>query len=147
MAFTLLWGQGQGSRSNVWRAAVDIRGSALPSAAKGNKSHYQSKVFVCVSLISGHMQIIANLKKVISKISHGTAFVHCLCQDTRYHVTSCHDVTTSHDVTTPNGVTLILTERAQRGRARQRFGGVMFLCSGIHQLLWGNGVFYHKAVH
>ena len=26
--------QGHGSRSNVWRAAVDIRGSALPSAEK-----------------------------------------------------------------------------------------------------------------
>ncbi len=34
---------------------VDIRGSALPSAAKSNKSHYQSKVFVCVSLTSGDM--------------------------------------------------------------------------------------------
>ncbi len=27
------------SRSNVWRAAVDIRGSALPSAAKVNNYH------------------------------------------------------------------------------------------------------------
>ena len=36
-------GQGQrlGSRSNFWRAAVDNRGSALPSAAKSNMSHYQ----------------------------------------------------------------------------------------------------------
>ncbi len=25
----------------------------MPSAAKSNKSHYQSKVFVCVSVISG----------------------------------------------------------------------------------------------
>ncbi len=25
----------------------DIRGSALPSAAKSNRSHYQSKVMVC----------------------------------------------------------------------------------------------------
>ena len=37
----------QRSRSNFWRVAVDLRGSALPSAAK--RSHYQSKVFVCVS--------------------------------------------------------------------------------------------------
>ncbi len=35
------------SGSNFWRAAVDIRGSAVPSAAK--KSHYQSKVFACVA--------------------------------------------------------------------------------------------------
>ena len=42
-------GQGQrlGSRSNFWCAAVDIRGSALPSTAM--KSHYQSKMFVYVS--------------------------------------------------------------------------------------------------
>ena len=48
-------GQSHGSRSNFWRAAVDIRGSVLPSAAKSNKSHYQSMVFVCVSLTSGCM--------------------------------------------------------------------------------------------
>ncbi len=41
-------GQRSGSRSNFWRAVADIRGSALPSAAKSNKSHYQSKVFVCL---------------------------------------------------------------------------------------------------
>ncbi len=56
------------SRSKVevkfWRAAVDIRGSALPSAAKSNKSHYQSKVFVCVSVISGRMQIIAQMRSI-----------------------------------------------------------------------------------
>ncbi len=38
-------------KSNLWCTAVDIRGSALPSAAKSNKSHYQSNVFVCVSVI------------------------------------------------------------------------------------------------
>ncbi len=47
-------GQGQRSRSKVkvtfWRAAVDIRGSALPSALKSNKSHCQSNV--CVSINS-----------------------------------------------------------------------------------------------
>ncbi len=32
-------GQGQTSRSNSWRAVVDIRGSALPSAVK---EHYES---------------------------------------------------------------------------------------------------------
>ncbi len=37
------------------------RGSALPSATKSNKSHYQFKVFVCVSVISGHTQIIARM--------------------------------------------------------------------------------------
>ena len=40
-------GLGQRSRSNLWRAAVDIRGLALLTAAKSNKSHNQSKVFVC----------------------------------------------------------------------------------------------------
>ncbi len=43
--------EGQRSKSNFWRAAVDIRGSALPSAAMSIRSHYQSKVFVCVSVI------------------------------------------------------------------------------------------------
>ena len=57
-------GQGHGSRSNVWHAAIEIRGSALPSAAKSNKSHYQSKVFVCVSLISGCMQIIGQMRSI-----------------------------------------------------------------------------------
>ncbi len=47
--------KGQGSRSIFWRAAVNIRGSILPSAVKSNNSQYQSKVFVCVSVISGHM--------------------------------------------------------------------------------------------
>ncbi len=44
--------QTSGSRSNFWSAAFDIRGSALPRAARSNnpksaskKSHYQSKVF------------------------------------------------------------------------------------------------------
>ncbi len=34
-------------------AAIDIRGSALLSAAKSSKSHYQSKFSVCVSAIRG----------------------------------------------------------------------------------------------
>ncbi len=52
-------GHGSNSKSNYWCAAVDVRGWTLPSAAKSNdpksvakKSHYQSKVFVCVSVIS-----------------------------------------------------------------------------------------------
>ncbi len=58
-------GRGQGqrsgsrSRSNCGCAAVDIRDSALPSAAKSHKSHYQSKMFVCVSVIKGRIRIIA----------------------------------------------------------------------------------------
>ncbi len=52
-------GQGQRSRSNFWRAAVDIRDSTLPSAAKSIRSHYQSKVFVCVSVIRGPRQLTA----------------------------------------------------------------------------------------
>ncbi len=54
-------GQGQSSRSNFWRAAVDTRGSALLSAANINRSHYQFKVFVCVSVISGRVRIIARM--------------------------------------------------------------------------------------
>ncbi len=38
--------------SILGHTAVDIRGSALPSAAKSNTSHYQPKAFVCVSVIS-----------------------------------------------------------------------------------------------
>ncbi len=59
-------GQGQrlGSRSNFRRTAVDNRGSALPSAAKSKKSHYQFKVFVCVSVISGSMRIIARMRSI-----------------------------------------------------------------------------------
>ncbi len=38
--------------------------TAEPSAEKGNMSHYQFKVFVCVSLISGCMQIIARMRSI-----------------------------------------------------------------------------------
>ncbi len=38
--------------------------SALPSAAKSNKSHYQSKVIVCVSVISWRMRIIARMRSI-----------------------------------------------------------------------------------
>ncbi len=54
-------GQRSGSRSNFRGAAVDNRGLALPSAAKSNKSHYQFQVFVCVSVISGCLRIIARM--------------------------------------------------------------------------------------
>ncbi len=47
------------SRSIFWRAAVDIRDAALPSAAKSIRSDYQAKVFVCVSVIRGCIWIIA----------------------------------------------------------------------------------------
>ncbi len=56
--------QGQRSRSIFWRAAVDIRGSTLPSAVKSNRSHYQSKVFVCVSIVSRCMRIIARMRLI-----------------------------------------------------------------------------------
>ncbi len=56
--------QGQRSRSTFWRAEVSIRGSALPSAGKGNRSHYKYKVFVCVSLISGRMRIIVCMRSI-----------------------------------------------------------------------------------
>ena len=58
-------GRGQKSGSNVWRAAVDIRGLALPSAARAitlklgaKNDHYRSGVSLCVSIISGHGQIL-----------------------------------------------------------------------------------------
>ncbi len=57
-------GQGQRSRPNFWCAAVDIRGLALSSAAKSIKSHYQSKVFVCVSVIRGCIRIIARMRSI-----------------------------------------------------------------------------------
>ena len=57
-------GSSQRSRSIFWRAAVDIRCSALPSTAKSNKSHYQSEVFVCLSVISPRMGIIARMRSI-----------------------------------------------------------------------------------
>ncbi len=48
-------GRGQMLRSHFLHAVVDIRGSALPSAAKSDKIHYQSKV--CVSVISQRVWI------------------------------------------------------------------------------------------
>ncbi len=59
-----IMGQGQRSRSNFWCAAVDIRGSALPSAAKSIRIDYQSEVFVCVSVIRGRIRIIARMRSV-----------------------------------------------------------------------------------
>ncbi len=55
---------GQRSRSSFWHGAVNIRGSALPSAAKSNNHHYQSKVIVCVSVMIGRMQIIARMRSM-----------------------------------------------------------------------------------
>ncbi len=57
-------GEGQRSRSKFWRAAVDIRGSALPSAAKSIRSHYKSKVFVCVSVIRGRIRILLRMRSI-----------------------------------------------------------------------------------
>ncbi len=55
-------GQGQRSRSSFWCAVIDTRVSALLSAAKKNKSHSQSKVFVCGSVIIGRMRIIMRVR-------------------------------------------------------------------------------------
>ncbi len=57
-------GQGQRSWSNFWCAAVDIRGSALPRAVKGNNHHYQSKVIFRVSVISGRLPIIVWMQSI-----------------------------------------------------------------------------------
>ena len=42
--------------------SVDVCGFVLPSAVKSNNHHYQSKVIVCVSVISGRMRIIARMR-------------------------------------------------------------------------------------
>ena len=57
-------GQGQMSRSTFQCTVVDIRGSTLPSAAKSNRRHYQSKVIVCVSVISGRLRVIARMQSI-----------------------------------------------------------------------------------
>ena len=51
------------SRSDFWCIAVDIRGSAK-SAAKTNKSYYQSKVFVCMSVIRGRIRRITRMRLI-----------------------------------------------------------------------------------
>ncbi len=51
-------GRGQRPMSNFWCAAVDIRGSAM-----------QSKVFACVSVISGCKLIIAHMQAICFKSS------------------------------------------------------------------------------
>ena len=38
--------------------------SRMNRAVKSNKSHYQSKVFVCVSIFSGRMRIIAQMRSI-----------------------------------------------------------------------------------
>ncbi len=50
-----------------------VRPSVRPSvclsirpSTKSNKSHYQSKVFVCVSIISGRMQLIARMRSAFN---------------------------------------------------------------------------------
>ncbi len=45
--------------------------TAEPSAEKGNRSNYKFKVFVCVSLISGRMRIIARMRSIGVLIIHG----------------------------------------------------------------------------
>ncbi len=49
-------GHGQG---HIWCTVVNIKGSA-----KSNPHHYQSKVIVCVSVISGHMWIIMRRQSI-----------------------------------------------------------------------------------
>ncbi len=43
---------------------TSIRGLALPSAAQSNRSHYQSKVFVCVSVFSRRVRLIARMQLI-----------------------------------------------------------------------------------
>ncbi len=48
----------------VFVRAVDIRGSALPSAANSIGSQYQCKVFVYVSIIIGRMRVISRMRSI-----------------------------------------------------------------------------------
>ncbi len=41
-----------------------VRPSVFSLTVKSNKNHYQSKVFVCVSIISGRMRIIARMRSI-----------------------------------------------------------------------------------
>ena len=80
---TLLKGQGQRSRSS---SRVKFKGQGQFSGAQrsilgarlcqvqqpAKKSHYQSKVFVCVSVISGRVRIIAQNRLLIWE--KGTSF-------------------------------------------------------------------------
>ena len=59
----------KGQSLNFWCAAVDIRGSALPSAAKSNSHHYQCKVFVSVYVISRHCADAVDWLSITSRIS------------------------------------------------------------------------------
>ena len=62
--------QGQSSKLNFWCAVVNIRGLALPSAARSTRSDYQSKLFVCVSVINVGMQIIARMWLISFRLHH-----------------------------------------------------------------------------
>ncbi len=70
-------GQGQGHRSGS-RSWIKVKGQGQISGAQQSilgarlcrvqqraiKGHYQSKVFVCVSVISGHMRIIKRMRSI-----------------------------------------------------------------------------------
>ncbi len=47
---------------------LSVRPSVRPSVSsltvKSNKNHYQSKMFVCVSIISGRMRITARMRSI-----------------------------------------------------------------------------------
>ena len=53
--------------------------SAVGKTAKSKRSHYQFEVFVCVSLISMHMQIIVRMRSIgvlmlaLKKVTFGFA--------------------------------------------------------------------------
>ncbi len=72
------------SKSNLWRAAVDIRGSALPSATKSKESRYQSEEFVCVSTYCAdavdRLLIIGTFGKQRGCIFHVSSQTQCQCQ-------------------------------------------------------------------
>ncbi len=61
-------GLGQRSRLNFWRTAVDIRGSALPSAAKSNNPHYQFKVYMFVCDVCNELAYAHNHADAVARL-------------------------------------------------------------------------------
>ncbi len=47
-----------------WGLQVKVVGQIYGAQQSSNKSHYQLTVFVCVSVISGRMQIITRMRSI-----------------------------------------------------------------------------------
>ena len=73
-------GQGQRSMSTFRRTAVDIRGSAVPSAAKCKRSHHQFNSFVCVSVISAVDRLFHVMSLIILNYSSRLVILRNFCR-------------------------------------------------------------------